>query len=245
MPLIQLMVTYMINLSYDLHIHSVLSPCGHEDMTPFNIVSMAALKGLDVIALTDHNSCKNCPPFIKHARDMGIIAIPGIELCTVEEVHVLILFYNLESAMLFDEYVEKRLIPIKNREEIFGTQIIMNEKDEEVGKVDNLLINATTISFFEVYDLAMKYHGVMIPAHVDKTSHSVISNLGFVPMDSKFTTYEVKHKDNIENVLNKNSYLRGCKGIINSDAHYLGDISEPVHFIRGNGRSVKEVLSVL
>lgn len=234
----------MINLRYDLHIHSVLSPCGHEDMTPYNIVSMAALKELDVIALTDHNSCKNCPPFVKHGNDIGIIVIPGMELCTVEEVHVLILFYNLESAMLFDEYVEKRLIPIKNKEEIFGRQIIMNDMDIEVGKVDNLLINATTISFFEVYDLAKKFGGVMIPAHVDRTSHSVISNLGFVPMDSKFTAYELKNEDNIENILNKNSYLRDCKYLINSDAHYLGDINEPIHTINTLGKSIKEVLDL-
>lgn len=234
----------MINLRYDLHIHSVLSPCGHEDMTPFNIVSMAALKELDVIALTDHNSCKNCPPFVKHGHDIGIIAIPGMELCTVEEVHVLILFYNLESAMLFDEYVEKRLIPVKNKEEIFGSQIIMNDMDIEVGKVDNLLINATTISFFEVYDLVKKFQGVMIPAHIDKMSHSLISNLGFVPMDSKFTAFEVKDKDNIENILNKNSNLRDCKVLINSDAHYLEDINEPIHWFYANDRSIKEVLDI-
>jgi PHP family Zn ribbon phosphoesterase len=234
----------MIKLMYDLHIHSVLSPCGHDDMTPFNIISMAALKELDVIALTDHNSCKNCPPFLKHAKDAGIIGIPGMELCTQEEVHVLILFYNLESAMLFDEYVEKRLIPIKNKEEIFGSQIIMNEMDIEVGKVDNLLINATTISFFEVYDLAKKFQGVMIPAHVDKMSHSIISNLGFVPTDSKFTTFEMKDKDNLENILNKHVYLRDCNVLINSDAHYLEDINEPIHSINTWGKSIKEVLEL-
>ncbi len=239
------MDTCMIKLNYDFHIHSVLSPCGHDDMTPYNIVSMAALKELDVIALTDHNSCKNCPPFLKHAKDVGIIAIPGMELCTEEEVHVLILFYNLESAMLFDEYVEKRLLPIKNKEEIFGKQIIMNDKDIEVGKVENLLINATNISFNEVFDLVAKFQGVMIPAHVDKRSHSLLSNLGFVPVDSKFTTFEMKDKGNIENILNKNSYLRDCNVLINSDAHYLEDISEPIHSIYTNGRSIKEVLDIL
>lgn len=235
----------MIELKYDFHIHSVLSPCGHEDMTPFNIVSMAALKELDVIALTDHNSCKNCPAFIKQANDMGIVAIPGMELCTAEEVHVLILFYHLEDAMLFDDYVEKKLIPIKNKEEIFGKQIIMNEMDVEIGKVENLLINATTISFSEVYELVKKYQGIMIPAHIDKRSHSLLSNLGFVPIDSKFTTFEIKDKGNIASILDKNTYLRDCKVLYNSDAHYLWDINEPIHSIYSNGRSIKEILDVI
>lgn len=234
----------MVKLNYDLHIHSVLSPCGHEDMTPFNIVSMAALKELDVIALTDHNSCKNCPPFLKHANDASIIAIPGMELCTIEEVHVLILFYDLDHAMLFDDYVEKKLIPIKNKEEIFGSQIIMNEMDIEVGKEENLLINATTISFNEVFDLAQKYHGVMIPAHVDKMSHSLISNLGFVPIESKFTVCEIKDKGNEENILKQHTYLRNCKILFNSDAHYLEDINEPTHSIYAEGKSIKEVLDL-
>jgi len=235
----------MDKLMYDFHIHSVLSPCGHEDMTPYNIVSMAVLKELDVIALTDHNSCKNCPALIKHAKDMGIIAIPGMELCTVEEVHVLTLFYSLESAMLFDDYVNKKLIPIKNKAEIFGTQIIMNEMDEEVGRVENLLINATTISFFELFDLVKEYDGVMIPAHIDKMSHSLLSNLGFVPVDSKFTTFEMKDKGNTDSILDKNPYLRDCRILFNSDAHYLEDINEPLYSINTSDRSIKGVLDLL
>ena len=92
----------MLDLSYDLHIHSCLSPCADDDMTPANIIGMAAVKKLDVVALTDHNSCKNCEAFIEKAKEFDIIAIPGMELTTSEEVHVLVYFENLDNAMEFD-----------------------------------------------------------------------------------------------------------------------------------------------
>lgn len=103
----------MINLFYDLHIHSCLSPCGSDDMTPYNIAGMAALKGLDVIAVTDHNSCKNCPAVLAAAKEYGILAVPGMEINTSEEVHAVCLFKSLEKAMEFDAYVYGRLLPVK------------------------------------------------------------------------------------------------------------------------------------
>ena len=115
-------------LFYDLHIHSCLSPCGDGDMTPANIAGMAAVKGLDVIALTDHNSCRNCPAAMRHAEALGITLIPGMELTTSEEVHVVCLFPSLEAAMDFDSYVYAHLLPVKNRPDIFGEQLILDEK---------------------------------------------------------------------------------------------------------------------
>jgi len=142
-----------IPLQYDLHIHSCLSPCGDLDMTPNNIVGMAKISGLDVIAVTDHNSCKNCPAVMKVAEGYEILAIPGMELTTMEEVHVVCLFETLEDALSFGNYVDEKLIPIENREDIFGQQLICNEEDEVIGKESRLLINATTISFDDVYEL--------------------------------------------------------------------------------------------
>ena len=155
----------MPEFAYDLHIHSCLSPCGDEDMTPANIVGMAALKGLDVIALTDHNSCKNCPAIKKAAQEYGISVIPGMELTTMEEVHVLCLFPELSRAMDFDAYVYERLLPFPNREDLFGRQIIYNENDEPAGKVEYLLISSTQITFSAAQDIVEQFGGVMIPAH--------------------------------------------------------------------------------
>ena len=111
----------MPELNYDLHIHSCLSPCGDDDMTPANIVGMAVIKGLDLIAVTDHNSCKNCPAVLTMADAYGLTALPGMELTTSEEVHVVCLFADLKDALAFDEYVYSRLMPIPNNIEYPGT----------------------------------------------------------------------------------------------------------------------------
>lgn len=141
----------MIPLFYDLHIHSCLSPCGDDDMTPANIAGMAAVKGLDVIALTDHNSCRNCPAAMYHGERYGVTVIPGMELTTQEEVHVICLFPTLENALAFDALVYEKLMPFPNREDIFGKQQIMDQEDRVIGTVENLLINATSISFDDVF----------------------------------------------------------------------------------------------
>jgi PHP family Zn ribbon phosphoesterase len=222
-----------------------LSPCGDDDMTPGNIVNMAILKELDVIALTDHNSAKNCPAFMKLAKSMGIIAIPGMELCTMEEVHVVCLFETLEDVLNFDEYVYQNLIPFNNKESIFGKQQIYNENDEVIGNEPILLINATTISFDQVYDLVHDYNGIMIPAHIDKNSNSLLSNLGFVPPDSKFTCAELKDLKNLSNLKETNPYFNKCNIISNSDAHYLEHINEPIHFLYTETKEIKDILRAL
>ncbi|MDK2808161.1 MAG: 3,5-nucleoside bisphosphate phosphatase [Clostridiales bacterium] len=214
-------------------------------MTPANIVAMAMLKGLDVIALTDHNSCKNCPPFLKLANEYGILGISGMELTTMEEVHVVCLFATLTDAMNFDQIVEKRLIPVKNRPDIFGKQQIMDEKEQVIGEVENLLINSTDISFDEVFDLVEDYHGVMIPAHIDKNANSLLANLGFVPPDSKFGCFELKNMESLHKLQQMNPYLCGCKVITNSDAHYLGDINEAENMIYVKEKTPDSILETL
>lgn len=196
-------------------------------MTPANIVGMAALKGLDVIALTDHNSSKNAPAFHHFAKKYGILALTGMELCTIEEVHVVCLFPTLNQTMDFDKYIEKRIVPIPNKEEIFGNQLICDLKDHYCGKVENLLINRTDISFDGLWKQIRTFGGAMFPAHVDKSSNSLVSNLGFIPPDSKFSVFEIKDKENLSSIKKLHPYLNGCMALNNSDAHRLGDIKEP------------------
>lgn len=232
----------MIPLYYDLHLHSCLSPCGDDDMTPANLVGMAAVKGLDVIALTDHNSCKNCPAAMFHGKSYGVTVIPGMELCTAEEVHVICLFPTLNQALSFDRYVYEHLMPVRNREDIFGKQQIMNEKDEVIGTVDNLLINATDIPFDEAVPLAASYGGIAYPAHIDKTSTSLLSNLGFVPPDSTFTCAEVHDLKNLHRIQKEHPYFLNCNIVSSSDAHYLEDIREPQYQIFPASREIADIL---
>lgn len=235
----------MHKLSYDLHIHSCLSPCGDEDMTPANIVNMAKLLELDVIAVTDHNSCRNLPAVYSYAKKNNILAIPGMELCTMEEVHVLCFFMELENAMAFDSYVYDKLIKIPNREDIFGKQEIYNRDDIKIEDEPNLLINATEIPFDSLGDLLKEYKGIYIPAHVDKTSNSLISNLGFVPPDLDFQCVEIKNMKNKNELCNNHPYFLNCNIITNSDAHSLWAIHEAVNFLEVKEKSEEAVLNAL
>jgi len=235
----------MTQLTYDLHIHSCLSPCGDNDMTPANIAGMAAVKGLDVIAVTDHNSCRNCAPAMKMAEEYGVIALPGMELCTEEEVHVVCLFPDLQAALDFDAYVYDKMLKIPNKEKIFGEQLLYNDMDEIIGKEPNLLLCNTSIGFDEVYALTEERGGIMIPAHVDKTTNSLIANLGFIPPDSQFTCAEIKNLSKKEELLRQHVYLNQCRIISNSDAHYLEHINEPEHRIEVSGTSASEIIKAL
>lgn len=234
-----------MKLSYDLHIHSCLSPCGDKDMLPSNIVGMAMLKQLDVIAVTDHCSCLNCPAVAKLAAAYGITALFGMELTTEEEVHVLCLFDTLEKAMDFGSYVRTQYLDIMNVPEIFGEQLIMDEDDNVIGKEDILLINATQIGFEQVFGLTEKYGGVMIPAHVEKKANSLLANLGAVPEDSRFTCFEMKHIGYRDQISEEHPYFKNCRMITNSDAHYLEHINEPVNFLEADENTAAAVLNAL
>lgn len=235
----------MPKLSYDLHIHSCLSPCGDEDMLPSNIVGMAYLKSLDVIAVTDHNSCKNCPAVLKLAEQYNMIALPGMELCTMEEVHVLCLFAELDDAIRFGEYVSSKLLKIPNDENVFGKQEIYDEEDNRIGTEPYLLINATDISFDELSDLMQEYHGIYIPAHLDKNSNSLISNLGFVSPNADFPCAELANLTHLQELSERNPYLKKCNIITDSDAHMLGNINEAENFLDCERRSRKSVIRAL
>ena len=234
-----------MELFYDLHIHSCLSPCGDMDMTPANIVGMAKLKELDVIALTDHNTCRNCEAAMKVGEAYGVLVIPGMELTTQEEVHVVCLFPDLPSAIGFDAYVYEKLQKIKNKPEIFGRQVLMNEDDEELSEEEYLLINATDISFDKVNAAVKKFGGLMIPAHIDKTSNGLLPTLGFVPDGSDFVCAEVAKREKLPEILEKFPYFKNCKIISDSDAHYLENINERINSIDVEERSIKAVLSAL
>ena len=235
----------MAKLYYDFHLHSCLSPCGDDDMTPANIAGMASVIGLNAIAVTDHNSCKNCEALLFYAKQLGLLAIPGMEINTSEEVHAVCLFPDVEQALAFDAYVYERLMKFPNRETVFGKQQICNEEDEVVGTEPNLLINSVDISFDRLWELVRSYEGVMFPAHIEKSANSLIANLGFVPPDSRFRTAELKDLRKLHEVKKANPYLEGCKIISNSDAHYLEHINEPELTILVRERSIGGVIEAL
>lgn len=232
----------MHNLAYDLHLHSCLSPCASDEMTPINIVAMAKLIGLDIIALTDHNSCKNCASFLDAAKSEHILAICGMELTTSEEIHVLCYFEHLKDALLFDAYVEHHQIGLYNRPKYFGNQLVYNTKDRIHSSYLPLLIAATSISFSQVYTLTKHFHGFMVPAHLDRTSNSLLSNLGTIPPDSSFTTVELRDMMKANQMVHTHPYLQQCTILNGSDAHQLDQMGLKKHYIQCGQRSINSFI---
>ncbi len=213
-----------IKAYYDLHIHSALSPCSDNDMTPNNIVNMSYLKGLDVIAVSDHNSIGNCKSVISVAEKAGILALPAMEVETSEEVHILTLFPDIYCAEKFYQVLKSKMPKIKNRKDIFGTQLLFDSDDNVIGEEENLLVTASDLSIDEVKEYCDVFDGVAIPAHIDRNSYSVLSNLGMIP-DIGFSCFEISKNANYDD------YRKYGKIITNSDAHYLFDINERVNFV--------------
>lgn len=211
---------------YDLHIHSCLSPCADNDMTPNNICGMAVLGGLNIVALTDHNSCKNCPAFFKAAKKYGLIPVAGMELTTAEDIHMICLFEELSDAMAFDEFVDSKRIRIKNRTDIFGDQLVTDEDDEIIGTDEFLLPNATELSVEQVPAAVGLFKGVCYPAHVDRQANGIIATLGVFPEDLAVNCAEFHGKENVGAYIKKYNGLDGKRTIISSDAHYLWDIRD-------------------
>ena len=214
---------------YDLHTHSCLSPCGDDDNTPNNILGMASLCEIDIVALTDHNTCKNCPAFFEAAKKYGIIPIAGMELTTSEDIHVVCLFERLDNAMAFDSFVSEHRILIKNRPEFFGEQLILDSEDNVIGREENLLTNATTISVDDVFSKVKSFGGVAYPAHIDKDSNSITAVLGAIPPDAEFVHFELHDKEKAD-FCSARYGLKKESFIVSSDAHCLTDMRDKENY---------------
>ena len=210
---------------YDLHLHSCLSPCADDDMTPANIAGMASLCGLQLLALTDHNTCGNCGAFLTACRSCGIVGVPGMELTTSEEIHLVCLFPTLEAAMGFDSAVQKMRLPVRNRPDIFGNQFFMDAEDNILGEEPNLLIPATQLSLVDGTALALSFGGAAFPAHIDRPSNGIIGILGTLPETPFFPVLELNDQANLEEYREKYA-LGNQRFLCSSDAHHLWSLNE-------------------
>lgn len=237
-----------MNIYADLHLHSCLSPCGDTDMTPNNLVRMAKLLGYDMIALTDHNTCRNCAAAVEVGAHEGITVVPGMELCTAEEIHCVCLLPDLAAAAAFSEHVHAALPPVRNRPEIFGEQLVLDAQDNIFDTEPLLLTTASTIGIDALPALVRTYGGACFPAHLDRASYSVLSVLGEWYAELDFRTVEFTHKAFLPQYFEQHPLLQGKRIVRNSDAHYLENMVEPaeplplaactpealINFINGN-----------
>ena len=216
---------------YNFHIHSCLSPCADDDMTPNNIAGMAALAGIQIMALTDHNTTKNCPAFFEAAKKNGVIPIAGAELTTAEDIHVVCLFPDLDSADAFEKDLQNHRILIPNRTDIFGNQLILDGDDNLIGVEENLLSNATDITVDECKKYIESFGGVCYPAHIDRHSNGIIATLGDFPKTPDFLCAELTDMSKIKELSEKHPNVKDKMFLFGSDSHYLHEIPDKEHFI--------------
>lgn len=217
---------------YDLHIHSCLSPCADDDMTPNNIVNMAILNGLEMIAVTDHNSLLQQKVIHDLCLKKGIRYIYGVEVQSKEDVHILCYFKKYAQIIYFQEYIDKYLIKIANEPNYFGHQYLRDINDEIVDEYNHLLLMSLDQSIEDIINFTKDINGIVVLAHIDGRENAIINNLGFIPDNLRYDGLEIPRKENIE--LYRLKYPECQIFLHNSDAHRLVDIQERViEFDRG------------
>lgn len=214
---------------YDLHIHSCLSPCSDDDMTPNNIVNMAVLKGLHLIAVSDHNTVGNVASTMTAGRHAGLLVVPAMELCTAEEIHLLCLFPSLDAGLSFEASVIGSAASPLNRPDVFGTQWLLDPDDEVTGLASRMLLAASGLGVDAALRLLDELGGVAVPAHIDRDAYSMTATLGLVPPMYGFHTVEISRHADAASVRNLHPETANAGYLVNSDAHHLQDISDPVH----------------
>lgn len=222
----------MAKFFYDLHMHSCLSPCAEDDMTPASIAGLAALNGLQIAALTDHNSCGNLAAFFAACRAYGVTPIAGMELETAEAIHLVCLFPEYDDAMRFWQTVrESYMMPFKNDPAVFGNQLYMNEDDEVLGEEETLLITSTILSLDDAVALAREHGAFVFPSHIDRTSNGIIAILGDLPPEPGFTLVEFNDGANVAPYREQYPAVRDLPVLVNSDAHRLTSVNEAENFL--------------
>lgn len=214
----------------DLHLHTVLSPCGDIYMSPSAIIEQAKKLHLDVIAITDHNSTRQVKVTQQLGKENGILVIGGVEITTQEEAHALAYFETDEQLDAFQEFLDENLPHIPNDEERFGYQLIVDKDEEITGEEEWLLLSAIDADLDTLYEKVHEIGGLFVPAHVNKPASSLMSQLGFIPPDIKADALEISKHVKKEDFLKKFAYLKKFMFTKSSDAHFLHIIGE-VHCV--------------
>jgi len=229
----------------DLHIHTVLSPCGSLQMSPDTIIQRAKEQKLDIIGIADHNTTLQAPLIKRLAEESGILALCGVEINTKEEVHCLAFFENDDELNQFQKYLDDNLPVVKNKPELFGDQVWVDEENNIVGEEERLLIIGLNRSLDEVAAEVKRLNGIFIPAHVDKPRFSVTSQLGFLAADVPVTCLEVSRNVKLEEFRGKHKWVENYNLISSSDAHIPEDIGKAYVTLQLESMSFQEVKKAL
>lgn len=216
----------MQSFKADLHVHTVLSPCGDLEMSPTNIIAKAKELGLDCIGITDHNCTLHTKLAKRLGREQGVFVLMGAEVTSKEEAHCLCFFEDDKSLDEFQIWLDEKLPKIELDEDKFGYQLVVNEEEEIIDQKEYLLISAIDADLDEIYDKVHSLNGLFIPAHVNKGANSLTSQLGFIPPDIKADALEISYHISKTNFIKKNAYLKKFQFIQSSDSHYINTLGE-------------------
>ncbi len=229
----------------DLHLHTVLSPCGDLEMSPSAIVDRALERGLDMIAISDHNTTRQVKVCQKIGRERGLFVLGGVEVTSQEEAHCLCFFETDAQLDEFQSFLDAHLPPIPNDEDRFGYQLIVDENDEITGEEPYHLLNAIDVDIDGLYDEVHRIGGLFVPAHVNKSSTSLMSQLGFVPPDLRADGLEINKFTTRDDFVKKFAYLKRFNFITDSDAHFIPDVGSVYNVIHMEHRSFAEFAMAL
>lgn len=228
----------------DLHLHTCLSPCGDLDMHPRALIKAAQAKNLDIIAICDHNSMENVPYVMRAAVGTAITVLPGMEVTTAEEVHVIALLEDLGQAQEFQDLVYAHLEG-ENDEDVFGVQAVVNEEGEVEGLNSRLLIGATTLTLTSLVDAIHARGGLAIASHIDREAFGILGQLGFIPPDIRFDALEISAGLGIKKARARYPELATYPFLTSSDAHFIADIGHSPVRMRLKSPSLSEISRAL
>ncbi len=225
----------------DLHTHTVLSPCGSLEMSPQNIIKRCKEEKIEILGITDHNSTRNCKAVEDLAKSNDILILKGAEITTKEEIHCLAFFEKDDELFDFQKYLEEHLPMVKNDVNKFGYQVVVDKNENILAQEDKLLITALDVSLIQVEKKVHSLDGLFIPAHIDRKSYSIISQLGFIPTGLEIDALELSKYASRKEFLEKNNYLADYSFIQSSDAHFLENIGDAYTSFQVLDKSFHEV----
>lgn len=229
----------------DLHIHSVLSPCGGLEMGPQEMMQRLISLHVDWLAITDHNTMANCPAYAKAAQEMGLEFSWGVEVQTSEEIHLLVYFDDSDAARCFDKELYHALPDLANDPDYFGDQVVIDEKGNILKLEPKALLNSVIWDLSQTVEVAKSYGGYCVPAHVDASANSIISQLGFLPQEPVFELFGITAKLKLAQWLQTHPEFEGKAFLRASDAHYLSDLGSGATRLRLKKASIEDLFKAV
>jgi len=208
----------------DLHIHTCLSPCGSLEMSPRRIIRSARERGLQLIAITDHNSTRNVQICMECGADAGLWVIPGCEVNTQEEVHCLCYFPHLEAVAQFQQYLDRQISDIPHDPVRFGYQVVVDADEQIIYEEPRSLFAGINDGIEALEKVVHRLGGLFVPAHIDRQVNGIISQLGFIPRELMFDALEVSRRTTPAAYTSHYPELAENCFLQSSDAHYPEDI---------------------